>query len=276
MRLVLISRIITSRCASDNSTIPHAGLDIGFVQVGFDPFANLLQQPHAMKYPHAPAAQKKGSSGRQHWHAGCTPLNMSQLSFFNPAELRDRLPANLVDYHPDTFSPEESRTHLERLINETPWVQRTAYLYGKQVITPRLTAFYGDPAAGFGKLDQGKDPLPWTPALLDIKQRIEPFAAVTFNAVLLNYYRDGNDSVAWHSDNDGIPGRNRIVASVSFGQSRKFDLRKTNDHTQKFSIQLDSGSYLLMQGDFQDQWEHRIAKSARLMGPRVNLTFRIL
>ncbi len=165
---------------------------------------------------------------------------------------------------------------METFIRETPWVQRVAQLYGREVVTPRLTAFYGDAAAGFGKLDQIKNPLPWTKELLTIKNRIEPLAGVSFNAVLLNYYRDGNDSVAWHSDNDGVPGRNRIVASVSLGQTRKFDVRKTNDHAQKFSIALASGSYLLMHEDFQGQWEHRIAKSTKAMRPRVNLTFRIL
>ena len=201
---------------------------------------------------------------------------MSQLSFFGDASVDARVPRNLLDYRPDIFSREERLWYLERLIHKTPWIQRTAYLYGREVITPRLTAFYGDPATEFGKLDQIKNPLTWTTDLLAIKNRIEPLAGVTFNAVLLNYYRDGNDSVAWHSDNDGIPGRNRIVASVSFGQARKFDVRKTNDHSQKFSIELASGSFLLMQGDFQDQWEHCIAKSARPMRPRVNLTFRIL
>ena len=201
---------------------------------------------------------------------------MSQLSFFDETFAGGRLPRHLLDYRPGVFSPGESRAYQETFIRETPWVQRITQLYGKEVITPRLTAMYGEPAAGFGILDQFKNPLPWTTELLAIKNLIEPIAGVSFNAVLLNYYRDGNDSVSWHSDNDGIPGRNRIVASVSFGQTRKFDVRMTNDHTQKFSIELASGSYLLMHGDFQDQWEHRIAKSSRLLKARVNLTFRIL
>jgi alkylated DNA repair dioxygenase AlkB len=209
-------------------------------------------------------------------HDPCLDLIMSQLSFFDDPATDNRPPLHLLDYRPAIFSSDESLDYLETFIRETPWVQRTAQLYGKEVITPRLTAFYGDPAATFSRSDQIKNPLPWTPQLSAIKSRIEPLARVSFNAVLLNYYRDGNDSVAWHSDNDGIPGRNRIVASVSFGQPRKFDVRKTNDHGQKYSIELASGSYLLMHGEFQDQWEHRIAKSAKPMRPRVNLTFRML
>jgi alkylated DNA repair dioxygenase AlkB len=200
---------------------------------------------------------------------------MSQLSFFDNISI-DRLPEDLVDYRPGIFTPDEGREYLEKFIREIPWAQRTVFLYGKEVITPRLTAFYSDPQASLAPYDQIKTPLSWTPELLAIKTRLEAIAGIGFNSVLLNYYRDGNDSVAWHSDNDGIPGRNRIVASVSFGQPRKFDIRKTADHEQKFSILLEHGSYLLMHGDFQDQWQHRIAKSTKPMRPRVNLTFRIL
>jgi alkylated DNA repair dioxygenase AlkB len=201
---------------------------------------------------------------------------MAQLSLFDESASGTTLPRDLLDYVSGIFSPEESRTYLETFVYNTPWVQRIVQLYGREVVTPRLTAFYADPTALSSRSDQERNPLPWTPDLLAIKTRIDHLAGIDFNAVLLNYYRDGNDSVAWHTDNDGIPGRNRIVASVSFGQSRRFDIRKTNDHAKKFSVELASGSYLLMHGDFQDQWEHRIAKSARPMQARINLTFRIL
>jgi alkylated DNA repair dioxygenase AlkB len=200
---------------------------------------------------------------------------MAQLSLFDGSGA-DTLPRDLLDYRPDIFSPEESHAYLETFIHDTPWVQRIVQLYGREVVTPRLTAFYADSNALSSRSDQEKHPLPWTSGLLAIKTRIAALAGVDFNAVLLNYYRDGNDSVAWHTDNDGIAGRNRIVASVSFGQPRRFDIRKMSDHMQKFSVVLASGSYLLMHGDFQDQWEHRIPKSTRPLQARVNLTFRIL
>jgi len=201
---------------------------------------------------------------------------MAQLSLFDESATGATLPRDMLDYLPGIFSPEESRAYLEAFIRETPWVQRIVQLYGREVVTPRLTAFYADPAVLSSRSDQEKNPLPWTPDLLTIKTRIDHLAGVDFNAVLLNYYRDGNDSVAWHTDNDSIPGRNRIVASVSFGQARRFDIRKASDHAQKFSVELASGSYLLMHGDFQDHWEHRIAKSTRPLQARVNLTFRRL
>jgi alkylated DNA repair dioxygenase AlkB len=201
---------------------------------------------------------------------------MSQLSFFDESAAGNTLPRHLLDYHPGIFSPEESRTYLETFLRDTPWTQRTVQMYGREIITPRLTAFYADTTALSSRSDQERQPLPWTPDLLAVKTRVDGLAGVAFNAVLLNYYRDGNDSVAWHTDNDGIPGRNRIVASISFGQPRRFDVRKTGDHAEKFSVELASGSYLLMHGDFQDQWEHRIAKSTRPLKARINLTFRIL
>jgi alkylated DNA repair dioxygenase AlkB len=134
-------------------------------------------------------------------------------------------------------------------------------MYGKEIITPRLTAWYT---------------FPWTKELLQIKERVENVSSINFNSVLLNYYRDGNDSVAWHSDDDGVPGKNKFVASVSFGEERMFDIRSKNDHQNKFSILLEDGSYLLMKNDFQENWQHRIAKSKLSMKGRLNLTFRII
>jgi alkylated DNA repair dioxygenase AlkB len=94
--------------------------------------------------------------------------------------------------------------------------------------------------------------------------------------VLLNYYRDGNDSVAWHSDKESIMGSQPVIASVSFGQVRSFDIRNKADHNEKYSIRLEHGSFLLMKSGLQEQWEHRIAKSTKPMKARINLTFRLV
>jgi alkylated DNA repair dioxygenase AlkB len=103
-----------------------------------------------------------------------------------------------------------------------------------------------------------------------IKEMVEPLAGVAFNSALLNYYRDGNDSVAWHSDKEEILGKEPIIASVSFGQVRNFDIRNKLNHREQYSVKLEHGSFLLMKAGLQERWEHRIAKSARPMGPRVN------
>jgi len=109
---------------------------------------------------------------------------------------------------------------------------------------------------------------------LDLKHVVEAVAGINFNSVLLNYYRDGQDSVAWHSDNETVMGSHPVIASISFGQVRGFDIRRKTDHRERYTVRLEHGSLLLMKGNLQTMWDHRIAKSNRPMGPRVNLTFR--
>jgi len=203
-------------------------------------------------------------------------INMKQLNFFGEETQLINVPNELIDYMPNLFSEEQSNLYLQKFINEMPWQQRSVLMYGKEVITPRLTVWYGDPDADYSISGNGSKPLLWTDELLAIKAKIEPLAGIKFDSVLLNYYRNGNDSVSWHSDNDGIPGRNCIVGSVSLGQERTFDIRKKDDHNLKYSITLENGSYLLMKDGFQEGWQHRIAKSTKHMKPRVNLTFRLM
>ncbi len=201
---------------------------------------------------------------------------MEQLSFFAEAGQSKGLPKHLLDYQPAFFSTSESDRLIETFIKTTPWQQRLQKMYDKTVLTPRLTAWYGDPEVyDYAALTESK-PNIWTPELLHIKSMVEPIAGIRFNSVLLNYYRDGNDSVAWHSDKEDVLGKNPIIASVSFGQVRSFDIRNKQDHTEKYSVRLEHGSFLLMKGGLQEGWEHRIAKSTKHMKARVNLTFRVV
>jgi alkylated DNA repair dioxygenase AlkB len=201
---------------------------------------------------------------------------MEQLSFFADAGHTPGLPTEVLEYHPSIFNTQESADFLRDLIAHIPWEQKTMSIYGKLVITPRLTAWYGNPEKTYAYSGNSFHPLPWTDELLIIKRRVEPFAGITFNSVLLNYYRDGNDSVAWHSDNERELGRQPIIGSVSFGQVRQFDIRHKDDHAKKYGVKLENGSLLLMKGDLQQNWQHRIAKSVKPMGPRINLTFRVI
>ncbi|HTD98943.1 MAG TPA: alpha-ketoglutarate-dependent dioxygenase AlkB [Mucilaginibacter sp.] len=201
---------------------------------------------------------------------------MEQLSFFAEAGQSKGLPTELLDYRPGFFDEQESTTLLQKFINQTPWEQRLQKMYDKHILTPRLTAWYGDPEVyDYAALTQTK-PHFWTPQLLMIKNKIEPLSGVKFNSVLLNYYRDGNDSVAWHSDRESVLGKNPVIASVSFGQVRSFDIRNKQDHSEKYSVRLEHGSFLLMKAGLQEHWEHRIAKSTKPMKARVNLTFRVV
>jgi alkylated DNA repair dioxygenase AlkB len=194
---------------------------------------------------------------------------MEQLSFFAEAGQSKGLPPDMLEYRAGLFSPAESDALLARFIAETPWKQTTQKLWDKEYLTPRLTCWYGD-------TDKIAGTLPWTPELQAIRERVEPLAGIGFNSVLLNYYRDGNDSVAWHSDKESIMGSQPVIASVSFGQVRSFDIRRKVDHGEKYSVRLEHGSFCLMKAGLQEAFEHRIAKSAKPMKARVNLTFRLV
>lgn len=201
---------------------------------------------------------------------------MEQLSFFKETGQSVGFPKGLIEYLPAIFDPHESKYFLNKCIKETQWKQPVVRMYDKEIITPRLNAWFGDVGPGSHLTRKIPDALPWTSELLMIKDKVERLAGIPFNSVLLNYYRDGNDSVAWHSDQESAPGRKTIVASVSFGQVRSFDIRYKEDHSRKYSIKLEDGSFLLMKAGLQECWEHRIAKSTKIMKARINLTFRVI
>jgi alkylated DNA repair dioxygenase AlkB len=198
---------------------------------------------------------------------------MEQLSIFGEAGQSLGLPKEVLDYRPGLFAEEESTSFLQTFIQSVPWEQRVLSMYGKQVTTPRLTAWFGDTDKDYSFSGNKFHPLPWTKELLEIKKRIEPIAGTRFNSVLLNYYRNGNDSVAWHSDNEVELGRQPLIASVSFGQVRRFDIRYKQDHQQKYAIKLENGSLLLMKGDLQQNWEHRIVNRRNLCYQGLTLPF---
>jgi alkylated DNA repair dioxygenase AlkB len=200
---------------------------------------------------------------------------MSQLSFFDDNESL-LFPENLLEYYPHFLEGEAAITLMNELIASAPWKQSTLTIKDKVMLTPRLLAWYGDTQKSDHLSGKKTDTLPWTPALLALRHKVEDFTQLHFNSVLLNYYRDGNDSVAWHSDNEKELGRHPNIASLSLGQARNFDFRHKQDHQRKYSLQLGNGSLLIMKGDLQQQWEHRIPKSARALQPRINLTFRII
>lgn len=201
---------------------------------------------------------------------------MEQLCFFPEAGQSKGLPPDMLEYKPGLFSPEESDRYLQTFIQTVPWEQKTIKMWDKQMLTPRLTAWFGDPRTNYAFSGLKLDPMDWTPELLEIKARVEPLAGVTFNSVLLNYYRDGNDSVAWHSDKENVLGKRPVIVSVSFGEVRSFDIRRKTDHKEVYSVRLEHGSFLLMKAGLQEAFEHRIAKSIRPMKPRINLTFRVV
>ena len=160
---------------------------------------------------------------------------------------------------------------MARLVAETAWRAESIVLWGKRHPQPRLTAWHGDARYSYSGLDL--EPLPFTPLLRDIKQAVEIATGLSFNSVLLNYYRNERDSMGMHSDDEPELGPEPAIASVSFGATRTFILRHRWSK-QTVKLDLTNGSLLLMRGKTQHFWLHGINKSARQIGPRLNLTFR--
>jgi alkylated DNA repair dioxygenase AlkB len=164
---------------------------------------------------------------------------------------------------------------LRSLIDTIAWRSESIVLWGRTYAQPRLIAWYGDEGKHYTYSGLTLVPLPWTPLLTQIKERVEQLTTVQFNSVLLNYYRDGNDSMGMHSDDEPELGPDPIIASLSLGAERTFILKhKTKRETRPLHLQLSSASLLLMQGETQKHWKHGIAKEKRACGPRVNLNFR--
>lgn len=168
----------------------------------------------------------------------------------------------------------------DRLLTEvrdtTAWRQDSLRLYGRPISLPRLTAWYGDEGAAYTYSGIENVPLPWTPALIEVQRSVEFAANTVFNSVLLNRYRTGRDSVAWHSDDEPEFGEDPVIASVSFGATRTFQFRhKTRTHLKR-SIELPHGSLLVMRGATQRNWLHRVPKTTTAVGERINLTFRLI
>jgi alkylated DNA repair dioxygenase AlkB len=201
---------------------------------------------------------------------------MEQLRFFADAGQSKGLPEELLEYRKGFIDPATGDELLQRFIAEMPWKQTVQKMWEKAYLTPRLTAWFGGTGTDYSVSGKIANPNPWTPELLQLKAMVEPVAGVKFNSVLLNYYRDGNDSVAWHSDRESVLGRNPVIASVSFGQVRSFDIRNKADHQERYSVKLEHGSFLLMKAGLQEHWQHRITKSLKPMKARVNLTFRVV
>lgn len=199
------------------------------------------------------------------------------MQMFQFSSDRNLLPAQgEAFYYQAFFSDEQCRTYWQRLTQEIAWKQEPIWMFGKQVMQPRLTALYGDPERPYGYSGIEMIPVAWTDFLLEIKKAVEQVSEETFTHVLLNYYRHGADSMGWHRDNEKVLGENPTIASVSFGASRAFQLRHYQTKSMKQSIALENGSLLLMKGECQHHWEHQIPKTKKVLGGRINLTFRKL
>lgn len=197
-------------------------------------------------------------------------------SLFPTENIQFDLPDAAIVYYPDFFGKEKADTLFEKLKAEIPWQQDDITVFGKTYPQPRLTALYGNEGKPYSYSNIVMQPHPWNALLQFIKSEIEEIVEENFTTVLLNYYRDGKDSNGWHADNEKELGRNPVIASVSFGAERSFHLQHNTIKEQKLKINLEHGSLLIMKGTTQHFWKHQIPKTAKPIGPRINLTFRII
>jgi alkylated DNA repair dioxygenase AlkB len=179
-----------------------------------------------------------------------------------------------VAYFPHFLSTQEADRYYSVFLNCVDWLHGSVRIFGKQILQPRLTAWFADGLESYRYSGITMQAAPWIPELLDLKEKAENIAGEQFNSALLNYYRDGNDSVGWHRDNEKELGPNPVICSVSLGASRKFQMRDHSIKSNKLEIELTHGSLLIMREETQHFWEHSVPKSKQQVTGRINITFR--
>ena len=168
---------------------------------------------------------------------------------------------------------EQKHSYFNELLNKIEWTNEKLIMFGKEIITKRKVAFYGDSLMSYTYSNKTKQALSWTPLLLEIKNLTTSYTGSHYNACLLNLYHDGEEGMGWHSDDEKEIIPNSSIASLSFGAERKFAIKhKTTKETH--SILLENGSLFEMLGSFQKHWLHSMPKSKKIIAPRINLTFR--
>jgi alkylated DNA repair dioxygenase AlkB len=187
-------------------------------------------------------------------------------------------PLPLVDaelaFDPHWLAPAEADALFAALRAQVPWEVHRIRLFGREVASPRLSCWIGDPDASYRYSGVRFEPRPWPDALRPVRRRLEDTLGGGFNSVLANLYRDGRDAMGWHSDGEPELGEHPVIASLSLGATRKFAFRHRQQPQQRLSIDLPHGALLVMSGDTQRFYRHSLPRTARPVGERINLTFR--
>ncbi|GAA0199873.1 alpha-ketoglutarate-dependent dioxygenase AlkB [Kangiella japonica] len=179
-----------------------------------------------------------------------------------------------LSYHP-AFITESQCSHLfDALLQKIQWAEESLWIAGNQRKVPRLVAWYGDLGTNYRYSGKLHEPLPWIDELYTIKQKLEVELETPFNSVLCNLYRNGQDSMGWHADDEKELGDDPFIASISLGQPRAFHLKHKTNPSLRHKMTLNSGSLLVMQGTTQRYWLHQVPKEPKITQPRINLTFR--
>ena len=179
----------------------------------------------------------------------------------------------IVNYFGKIMTPDRANHYTELLLQTIPWKNDEAIIFGKHIITKRKVAWYGTKNYAYTYSNTTKQALSWTPELLELKTLIEHYTGEFFNSCLLNLYHNGDEGMAWHSDDEKSLGRDTTIASLSFGAERMFSF-KHKQTKETVSLLLENGSLLVMKGSTQTNWLHRLPPTRRVKTPRINLTFR--
>lgn len=189
---------------------------------------------------------------------------------------KNLLPSDgIVHYYGKLMSATEATEMAQALLDRIEWRNDEAVIYGKRIITKRKVAWYGDQPFSYTYSKTTKTALPWTPELLILKNLAEKHSGETYNSCLLNLYHDGSEGMAWHSDGEKDLRKNGAIGSLSFGAERKFCF-KHKQTEEKVDVFLEAGSLLVMKGETQTHWLHRLPPSTKIHQPRINLTFRTI
>jgi len=180
-----------------------------------------------------------------------------------------------VNYFGPILAQEKADFFFEQLKNTIPWEPDTVHMFGKRIITKRKVGWYGDEPFEYTYSKSTKRALLWTPELIELKKLTESRTNETYNSCLLNLYHSGEEGMGWHTDDERELKPNGAIASLSFGAERKFTF-KHKESKEKVELWLDHGSLLVMKGETQTHWLHRLPPTKKIGVPRINLTFRTI
>ncbi len=186
------------------------------------------------------------------------------------------LPNADIGYYPKFIATEKATTYFSTFKAHIPWQQDDITVFGKTYPQPRLTCLFATNKKPYRYANITMQPHQFTPELIEIKNELQKLVNIEFTTCLLNLYRNGQDSNGWHADDEKELGKNPIIASITLGQERFFHLRNKKDKSLKHKLLLEHGSLLMMKGETQHYWQHQIPKTAKPIGERINLTFRVI
>lgn len=198
------------------------------------------------------------------------------MNLFDNSIIRNILPFDgKAVYHGLVLNNTEALHYYQLLFDTIDWRNDEANIFGKQIITKRKVAWYGDTTYSYTYSNTTKQALLWTNELLELKELVQKITKTTYNSCLLNLYHNGSEGMAWHSDDEKALGTSTTIASLTLGAPRKFAFKhKQNKHTE--SIVLENGSLLTMEGETQQHWLHRLPPTKKVNSTRINLTFRTI